>query len=321
MASRIQSQFEAEVDSLVRLYEQFERLLPNERVAGSAHSGEDGRFVEALLRKFLRSHLPRRLEVVSGFVLRAGVKTRRDGRARAEDDDAHSGQIDILVVDTHDNPLYERFEDSVIVPPEAVVAALSVKKRLRARDLEDEIEALANVGNLCATKVGGQQLPGPFLALVSMSSEVTRNPRATPDWVGRHIQAVLSSRSPAIVQHFPNFVGCVDQWTVFRKVKSDKRVAEYRAFWHERSARSVGLQLLLHGILKSMFGRSLGNADAQPGFVDLPAKNAVLVGTVPFATEWAPYQADDLVGQRKQLARRLLGLLRRRLVSLGSEGG
>ncbi len=51
---RVREYWKAEVDTMLRTYEQFERLIPAEGRAGSYHAGEDGRFVEDLIRVYLR---------------------------------------------------------------------------------------------------------------------------------------------------------------------------------------------------------------------------------------------------------------------------
>ncbi len=73
---RIQDYWPSEVDALVKTNQQFETLIPAPKAAGAEHKGEDGRFVEDLLREYLNRYLPNGLEVLTGFILRPAVKLR-----------------------------------------------------------------------------------------------------------------------------------------------------------------------------------------------------------------------------------------------------
>lgn len=151
--SRVRDYWSAEVEALLNTYEQFERLIPSPDHKGAGHAGEDGRYVEDLVRAYLRRFLPQGLEVVTGFILRPAVKTGKNARDREGQKDANSGQLDILVVDTFNYPVFQRFGDSVIVPPEGVVGIVSVKKNLRGGDIKPECINLRRASELCrATK-------------------------------------------------------------------------------------------------------------------------------------------------------------------------
>ena len=71
---RIQQLFKQEVLSMLEVYRNFETLIPSSKGKGAEHKGEDGRFVENLIRSFLVSHLPKELEVLTGFIVRPAVK-------------------------------------------------------------------------------------------------------------------------------------------------------------------------------------------------------------------------------------------------------
>lgn len=43
---RIQEYWSREIDALVQTYKQFELLTPKDKIVGTAHNGEDGRYVE-----------------------------------------------------------------------------------------------------------------------------------------------------------------------------------------------------------------------------------------------------------------------------------
>lgn len=56
-------------------YRQFQIFIPSDGRNGAAHNGEDGRYVENLIREYLKRYLPKDLEVLTGFILRPAVKT------------------------------------------------------------------------------------------------------------------------------------------------------------------------------------------------------------------------------------------------------
>jgi hypothetical protein len=73
--NRVRSFFEIEARTLQERYRIIETLLPNVKTKGAAHRGEEGRFIESLLRTFLNKHLPANLQAVSGFILCPATKT------------------------------------------------------------------------------------------------------------------------------------------------------------------------------------------------------------------------------------------------------
>ena len=86
---RLREFWNQEVGALLAVYRQFETLLPHPTAAGAEHRGEDGRYVEALLRSYLQKYLPKDLEVLTGFVLRPAVKTGQNDRFRSGEEDIH----------------------------------------------------------------------------------------------------------------------------------------------------------------------------------------------------------------------------------------
>ena len=89
---RLQAFWNQEVKSLLAVYRQFETLLPNSKTAGAEHRGEDGRYVETLLRSYLQKYLPKDLEVLTGFILRPAVKLGDNNRSRSKKKDLHTTQ-------------------------------------------------------------------------------------------------------------------------------------------------------------------------------------------------------------------------------------
>lgn len=129
---RIREYWSNEMQALLDTYKQFQVLIPAKNRNGADHNGEDGRYVETLIREYLKRYLPKDLEVLTGFILRPAVKTGLKNKCRQDQQDMHSTQLDIIVYDSAKYPIFQRFGESVIVPPEGVVGIISVKKHLHA---------------------------------------------------------------------------------------------------------------------------------------------------------------------------------------------
>lgn len=66
-------------------------------------------------------------------------------------------------------PIFQRFGESVIVPPEGVVGIISVKKHLHDTDVTHELSVLKKAATLCKCENDKNvNIRGPFLALVAM---------------------------------------------------------------------------------------------------------------------------------------------------------
>ena len=146
---RIQNYWSNEMQAMLDTYKQFQILIPAENRNGAAHNGEDGRYVETLIREYLKRYLPKDLEVLTGFILRPAVKTGLKNRSRKNEVDSHSTQLDILIYDSAKYPIFQRFGENVIVPPEGVAGIISVKKNLHENDIVHEAQALKAASKLC----------------------------------------------------------------------------------------------------------------------------------------------------------------------------
>jgi hypothetical protein len=149
--------YDASVQSLLSTADVFRKLFPNRDGTQSAHPGEEGRWTESLIAEFLRRNLPSSLEVSTGFILDADRRMR-------------SYQVDILVHDPSVAAPILRYGDAVVVAPEAVLGAISVKHTLRQSTLAHELEELSAIGRMCGR--GGRV--GPYLGIAAY--EVGRNP-------------------------------------------------------------------------------------------------------------------------------------------------
>lgn len=185
---RIREYWSNEMQALLDTYKQFQVLIPAENRNGADHNGEDGRYVETLIREYLKRYLPKDLEVLTGFILRPAVKTGLKNKYRQGQEDVHSTQLDIVVYDSAKYPIFQRFGESVIVPPEGVVGIISVKKHLHDTDVAHELCALKKAAKLCRCENDAKDnIRGPFLALVSMDS-FEKKEKSTEDWIFEKLQ-------------------------------------------------------------------------------------------------------------------------------------
>jgi hypothetical protein len=102
---------------------------------GGRHNYSSGTFRENLLRQFLISVLPNSVSVDSGFIY---------GFDQAQ----NSKQIDILIWDSGKHSAVFRAGEFVIVPPESVIAAISVKTKFDKQSLIDSLVNLQSVTDL-----------------------------------------------------------------------------------------------------------------------------------------------------------------------------
>ena len=265
--SRIRELLTSDVKSLLSLYRQFEGLIPHHKHRGAAHTGEDGRYVEALVREYLSQYLPKSLRVSTGFILRPAVKTGLNGRERRGDKDQHSTQLDIIIHD-HDNyPVFQKFGNNVIVPPESVIALISVKKHLRPGNVKSECEALSDAANLCnCLDPQGNVIRGPFLALVSMGFPPDSEPKNPDIDIWSELQDVYNNGSRTF-DALVGYIGAFGSCSVFKARPVGNPVSEARFVWHDHSNNEhhLGLQFILTGIL-SVYYDEFRNIKRRPGF-------------------------------------------------------
>ena len=56
---RIREYWSNEMQALLDTYKQFQVLIPAKNRNGADHNGEDGRYVETLIREYLKRYLPK----------------------------------------------------------------------------------------------------------------------------------------------------------------------------------------------------------------------------------------------------------------------
>lgn len=269
---RIEDYWSYEMKSLLERYRQFETLIPAVNGRGAAHRGEDGRYIESILKETLKKFLPVGIEILTGFILRAGVESGMSGKARKRDEDEHSTQLDLIVYDAQEYPVYQRFGDTAVVLPEGVLGVISVKKTLREGEIAGEIEALKRTAELCSLK----ERKGPFLALVGMKDELGKKYTTRAGLIERKINDAFVQK-PVCYEALPCFIGNLSEWTIHKchklgKGARDKRNnerAEYQMYIHRDKEEHLGLQFLLNGILDVYYSGER-NHGKQPGFFSFP---------------------------------------------------
>lgn len=283
---RIQNYWSSEVQALVKTYQQFETLVPANKGDGAGHKGEDGRFVEDLLREYLIRYLPSGLEVLTGFILRPAVKTGEHGRERKKEQDKHSSQLDIIIFDSGNYPVFQRFGNSVIVPPEGVVGIISVKKHLNDGDIQKECQALFSAATLCETLKSNDpkdKVRGPYLALVSVKANIEKMQTDVLDWVYGQMKTVYSNKPDLTFDKLVGFVGALDEWSIFKRRPDDPLTeAAYIGFKHKNDESHLGLQFLLTGILSVFYDETRRNI-RRPGYTAFPSNRPhdKILGTIP----------------------------------------
>ena len=278
---RIQEYLSNEAKSLLAIYNQFQTLLPHATYNSASHMGEDGRYIESLIKEYLKRYLPKDLEVLTGFILRPAVKTGLNNRSRQSDSDQHSTQLDIIIYDSHHYPIFQKFGDNVIVPPEGVVGIISVKKRFNESDFASEAEALKEAAKLCRyTNENDEKIRGPYLAMIAMHS-IEKKKTQTSEWIFEKISSVYNSSEDT----FDETVGLITNvkgWSIFKKrPKKNCTKAEYIFFEHQEGEEHFGLQFLLTGIL-SVYYDATRNPRERPGFTAFPSgrKENKLLGEI-----------------------------------------
>ncbi|GDY28343.1 hypothetical protein AHAT_42330 [Agarivorans sp. Toyoura001] len=272
---RIQNYWSQEVEALIATYKQFETLIPSDKHEGAAHHGEDGRFVEDLIQEYFSKYLPKGLEVLTGFILRPAVKTGVSGRERRNDSDEHSSQLDIIVYDSECYPVFQRFGNSVIVPPEGVVAILSVKKHLNDGDVKKECEALWAASKLCRTQSSNDpndKVRGPYLALICMSSKIDKKKTDNLDWIFQKVTEAYSKDETPKFDDLVGYIGSLSEWSIFKRRPKGKKVvkAEFVNLLHKEGESHLGLQFILTGVLSVFYDETRKNI-RRPGFTAFPS--------------------------------------------------
>lgn len=262
--SRLRMYWSNEMEALFNTYKQFENLIPAKAMSGSDHNGEDGRYVEDLLKEYLKKYLPGNLEVFSGFILRPATKQGKDN-SRKCDKDLHSSQLDLIIYDSGNYPVFHKYGDNAIVPPEGVLAVISVKKHLRKGEINHEINALKKVAEICVLKDRNQKgIRGPFLALVTMKCSMASEDERNAELVFEELSKVFKEKGTNRYDAIPGFVGSLSEWSI-HKTSPMNDCAKYLFFKHKKEEAHLGFQFLLTEIL-GVFYDETRSYYKKPGF-------------------------------------------------------
>lgn len=296
--TRIKEYWSREMDALLDIYQQFQTLIPSKKNAGAAHVGEDGRYVECLIREYLERYLPKDLEILTGFILRPAVTCGANDKSRKKDEHEISSQLDIMVYDTAHYPVYQRFSNSIIAPPEGVIAVISVKKHLRIKDIVPEIKMLERVSGLCSHKRGdGKRARSPFTALITMEDKIDEQckNKLTAEQKGkksyRKLEKYYSEKNPLYYDEMVDFVGSLSEWGLYKERISNKKEASYFFYEYDSERRSLGFQLILQNIL-SVYYENISSFIARPGFTDNSGEE--------FTRSWGPIEYHCTEIRRKR---------------------
>jgi hypothetical protein len=279
---RVRKFFTAEAQALIESYKNIETLIPSSVRKGAAHTGEEGRYIESLIRSFLNRHLPKSLRALSGFIMRPATKTGTNDKIRKMlEDDSHSRQLDIIIYDIANYPVYEQFEEFAIVPPEGVIAIISVKKNLYKSQVIDELKNLAKAAFLCRhTNQENSVVRGPNLSLISIST--SEDPDDQEKKIFSDIQKISGVGLP--FDCLVNQIIVLDSYTIFKARPSSNsenvKTASYVYLGHDNEDdRHKGLQLLLTGIL-SVYHDPTRSLVKRPGFTSFNSGHDKPLGDV-----------------------------------------
>lgn len=262
----IRAFFSTEVNALLDRYSQFQLLMPADSRSGSSHVGEEGRFVESLIREIIKRFMPDTVEVFSGFILRPAAKTGRSGRSRREETDQHSSQLDIIVYDAAHFPVFLRFGENAVVPPEGVIGVISVKKTLRLEDVLKEAKSLCEASRLCACSNERGPIRGPFTAIVSMDSKILDGRKRKEEKVFSQLRKAYSNHTNKLdFNDVVCLVSAIKSFAVFKiRPQKSQKVAKFICF-DSRNEDHLTLQLILSGLLSVYYDKTR-NDQSRPGF-------------------------------------------------------
>ena len=123
---------EEKIDHFIYSFKEASReLFFDEAKARLIHAGEFGRLREVVSKDFVRSSIPRRLDIGTGFIM------NHIGEV--------STQVDLVVYDRNETPLIQDSEKQYFYPVETVCAAGEIKSVLSKSDFKKAINKLARI--------------------------------------------------------------------------------------------------------------------------------------------------------------------------------
>jgi len=106
----------------------------------NTHYGERGVEAEVILIDFLNNHLPKRYAATSGFVI--------------DSSNDISKQVDVIVYDAINSPVFRKDERVMILPSDNVAVAIEVKTNLNKAELIDAAQKISRVKSLKKSPIG-----------------------------------------------------------------------------------------------------------------------------------------------------------------------
>jgi hypothetical protein len=132
-------------------------------IIGRDHWLSVGNYKESLVRNFLRSTLPKRYEISTGFILSKNYENQL----------IKSKQIDILIWDSTDYSAIFRDGEFVIIPPEACRVVIEVKGNLRSSDIEKTIDSFDQLNFFLGVQYNQGYKIARFLFAFDISEEIS----------------------------------------------------------------------------------------------------------------------------------------------------
>ena len=286
----ISEYFENETQALLTRYKNLEKLIPKVKTnkksgkiaAGSYHPAEEGRFLEEILKSLLNEHLPKGIRAITGFILRPATQVGLDDNRRQRDqiEDLHSPQIDIIVYDTINYPIFESFGDFAIVPPEGVLGIISVKKNLYLNQIVSELKALKYSAALCwhynynkdlkNGYNGNEIVKGPVTAIIAFSSKEKESSLAKNiSYFIKTTHDIHSSADGIIKQ-----ISIIEKFTIFRgkeRLKKNQYRIPFIKFDHKKRI-NFPIQILLRSLFEVYYDRTRSPVKIRPGYIDFDEK-------------------------------------------------
>lgn len=148
------------------------------------HRSSIGWVNEQALGGLLRSYLPRKCALGSGFVLMA--------------DERQSKQGDVLIYNADDYPPLFREEDLVVICPEALLGVIEVKTQETEEFLKQALDNIASYKELC---------PSVFGAVLFL------NPPAGWDTAKQHLESLQAKNQRPADALLPEHIAYLGKWT------------------------------------------------------------------------------------------------------------
>jgi hypothetical protein len=178
------------------------------------------------------------------------------------------------------------YGDNAIVPPEGVVGIISVKKHLRRIEIEEELKSLKNASIICRCKDRNKSdIRGPFLALVTMNSNISKNVEKEAELVFNIMAKLFPVKGTNRYDDMPGFIGSLSEWSIHKsQPKVECAGADYYLFKHKDDETHLGFQLLLTEILGVYYDETRNNIK-KPGFTSFESGRTFdkYLGRIAFA--------------------------------------